>query len=214
MMKLKTQISTLTSALLISGCVTSSDSKLMKMQNELNQSRIQKNALETKIKKSNETILQLTHLNRQLQSATASPVSNHQLELTNAEHVNTTNGVLSAEAPPLTPTNATIDKCYARILMPITAASTEQQEAVSTEQQEAVSFLHWHAILCSINTTPIIVRKLQQALLAAGYNPGMIDGIIGSSTVRAITSYQKKNNLAVGQITIDTLKSLGINKNN
>ena len=155
-MKLKAQISTITSALLISGCVTSSDSKLMKMQNELDQSRIQKNELETKIKKSNETILQLTDLNRQLQSATASPVSNHQLESTNAEHLNTANDLLSPETPPLTPTNATTDECYARILMPTTAASTEQQEAVN--------FLHWHAILCSINTTPIIVRKLQQAL--------------------------------------------------
>jgi len=203
MMKLKTQISTITSALLISGCVTSSDSKLMKMQNELDQSRIQKNELETKIKKSNQTILQLTDLNRQLQSAKASPVSNHQLESTNAEHINTANDLLSPETPPLTPTNATTDECYARILMPTTAASTEQQEAVS--------FLHWHAILCSINTTPIIVRKLQQALLAAGYNPGIIDGIIGLNTVRAIASYQKEKNLAVGQITIDTLKSLGIN---
>ncbi len=202
-MKLKTQISTITSALLISGCVTSSDSKLMKMQNELDQSRIQKNELETKIKKSNQTILQLTDLNRQLQSAKASPVSNHQLESTNAEHVNTANDLLSPKTPPLIPTNATTDECYARILMPTTVASTEQQEAVS--------FLHWHAILCSINITPIIVRKLQQALLAAGYNPGIIDGIIGSSTVRAIASYQKEKNLAVGQITIDTLKSLGIN---
>ncbi len=201
-MKLKKQISAITSVLLISGCATTSDSKLIEIQSELDQTRIQKSTLEAEVTKSNKTIQQLTKLNHQLQSATASPASNLQLESTNAEYASTTNNLLSPETLSLPSSKVTTEECYARILMPTTPSSTEQQEAVS--------FLHWHAILCSINTTPIIVRKLQQALLAAGYNPGIIDGIIGSSTVHAIASYQKENNLAEGQITIDTLKSLGV----
>lgn len=205
-MKFKKQISAITSVLLISGCAISSDSKLMEMQNELDQAQIQKNELEAKIQKSSEIIEQLTDLNHQLHLATASPVSSRQLESTNAEYINNSHDILSPEASYLPPANVNADECYARMLIPVTPSSTEPQQAT----QDVISFLHWHAVLCSIHTTPIIVRKLQQALLAAGYNPGIIDGIIGSSTVRAITSYQKEKNLAKGQITIDTLKSLGV----
>lgn len=205
-MKLKKQISAITSVLLTCGCATTTDSKLIEIQNQLDQTRIQKSTLETEITKSNKKIQQLTKQNHQLQLAIASPASSRQLELTNAEYASTTNDSLLPETLPLASSKVTTKECYARILMPTVPSSTEQKEAT----QDTVSFLYWHAILCSINTTPIIVRKLQQALLTAEYNPGIIDGIIGSSTVRAITSYQKENNLAVGQITIDTLKSLGV----
>lgn len=206
MMKLKKQISVITSVLFISGCAMITDSKLIKIQAELDKTRIQKSKLEAEVTKSNKTIQQLTKLNHQLQSATASPASSRQLESTNAEYVSTANDSLSPETPSFPPSKVTAEECYVRTLMPSTPSDPEQQE----DLQDAVSFLHWHAVLCSINTTPIIVRKLQQALLAAGYNPGIIDGIIGESTVRAIASYQKENNLAEGQITLHTLKSLGV----
>jgi len=206
MMKLKKQISVITSVLFISGCATITDSKLIKIQAKLDETRIQKSKLEAEVTKSNKTIQQLTKLNHQLQSATASPASSRQLESTNAEYVSTANDSLSPETLLLPPSKITSKECYVRILMPSTPSDPEQQE----DLQGAISFLHWHAVLCSINTTPIIVRKLQQALLAAGYNPGIIDGVIGASTVRAIASYQKENNLAEGQITLHTLKSLGV----
>ncbi len=70
--------------------------------------------------------------------------------------------------------------------------------------------LEWRPILCETNTSPDIVRKLQMALRNAGHNPGPIDGVLGRSTMDAVTSYQKANSLASGQLTIKTLRSLNI----
>jgi peptidoglycan hydrolase-like protein with peptidoglycan-binding domain len=54
------------------------------------------------------------------------------------------------------------------------------------------------------------VMMMQRALLQAGFNPGPIDGIIGSKTKAAIRRYQKAHGLATGAITLETLRSLGI----
>jgi len=41
------------------------------------------------------------------------------------------------------------------------------------------------------------VKKIQQALRNAGYNPGKIDGKMGSKTREAIRSFQRANGLSV-----------------
>jgi len=48
------------------------------------------------------------------------------------------------------------------------------------------------------------------ALRDAGHNPGAIDGVLGRSTMDAVTAYQKANGLASGQLTIKTLRSLKV----
>ncbi len=72
------------------------------------------------------------------------------------------------------------------------------------------SQLEWRSILCETNTNGDVVRRLQRALKAKNYDPGLIDGILGRETLAAVNSYQKANNLASGQLTIDTLKKLGV----
>lgn len=53
--------------------------------------------------------------------------------------------------------------------------------------------------------------EVQNALHAAGYEPGPADGIFGEKTRRALQTYQKNNNLPVtGQIDQNTLMALGI----
>jgi len=54
------------------------------------------------------------------------------------------------------------------------------------------------------------VMMMQRALKRAGFDPGPIDGIIGSKTKEAVRAYQKANGLATGAITLETLRSLGI----
>lgn len=61
-----------------------------------------------------------------------------------------------------------------------------------------------------VNTTPGLVREIQQALLDKGYNPGSVDGVVGRNTRAALEAFQKQNNLSVGQITSETLQALGI----
>ncbi|NOR81408.1 MAG: hypothetical protein GQ529_11355 [Methyloprofundus sp.] len=72
------------------------------------------------------------------------------------------------------------------------------------------NYYDWRKILCETNTTSNVVYKLQNALQELGYNPGEPDGIIGKQTMKAVKRYQQEKKLAVGQITIETLKTLEI----
>ena len=83
-------------------------------------------------------------------------------------------------------------------------------QTVSNRVKVTDSKLEWRSILCETNTTGDVVRNLQRALLAAGHNPGLIDGVIGRETLAAIKGYQQEKNLAAGQLTIETIRSLGV----
>lgn len=85
-----------------------------------------------------------------------------------------------------------------------------QYKTVADQKLVRAGQLEWRPILCETNTTSDVVRRLQVALKNAGYNPGRIDGVIGRDTMSAVTSYQKANNMAAGQLTMETLKKLGV----
>jgi hypothetical protein len=85
-----------------------------------------------------------------------------------------------------------------------------QYATITKRSKVTDSSLDWRSILCETNTTPDIIRRIQQALVKAGYNPGSTDGRIGKHTMDALAVYQKKRGLASGQITMETLKSLGV----
>lgn len=70
--------------------------------------------------------------------------------------------------------------------------------------------LNWKSILCETNTTPSIIRDLQSALKAKGYNVGPVDSVYGAQTKAAVRKYQKDNGLAIGALTLETLKSLKV----
>ena len=70
--------------------------------------------------------------------------------------------------------------------------------------------MEWREILCETNVSGDFIKKFQIALKKAGHNPGPIDGVIGSETVAAMKAYQKEKGLAVGALTYNTMKSLGI----
>ena len=61
-----------------------------------------------------------------------------------------------------------------------------------------------------VKVTPVIMRKVQQALVNAGFNPGPVDGVSGAKTQNAIESFQKQNNLPPGKLTKNTLRALGV----
>ena len=70
--------------------------------------------------------------------------------------------------------------------------------------------LSWQPILCETNVTQDIIANLQQALKAKGFNPGDIDGVLGSSTLSAVEGYQRSAGLARGGVTMETLDSLKV----
>ena len=71
--------------------------------------------------------------------------------------------------------------------------------------------VQWREILCETNTTPGIVLRLQNALIAAGYNLGFTpDGELGPGTLAVIRKYQEDNNLPTGGLTLSTIERLGV----
>ena len=70
--------------------------------------------------------------------------------------------------------------------------------------------LHWQPILCETNASPDLITNVQRALNDAGFNAGPVDGILGRTTSNAIGAYQRANGLSTGQLTIETLKKLGV----
>lgn len=62
-----------------------------------------------------------------------------------------------------------------------------------------------------VAATPDLIRRVQQALVNAGYKPGPVDGISGPRTLAAIKDFQQDNNLAAGELTKETLRTLGVN---
>lgn len=61
-----------------------------------------------------------------------------------------------------------------------------------------------------VKITPAIMRKVQQALVNAGLNPGPVDGVSGAKTVSAIESFQKQNGIPAGKLNKRTLRALGV----
>lgn len=95
-----------------------------------------------------------------------------------------------------------------RIAIPEEYRTVTRRELVSEGRME------WRSILCETNTTPGRITQIQQALLDAGYDPGPIDGVIGTETMRAVNAYQRDQGLPVDRyLNIATVKALGVSPN-
>jgi hypothetical protein len=60
------------------------------------------------------------------------------------------------------------------------------------------------------HATSEIVRQAQHVLKEAYYYHGPLNGVYGPQTRRAIAAYQRAKGLATGGLTVETLRSLGI----
>lgn len=85
-----------------------------------------------------------------------------------------------------------------------------QFRTVTKSEKISEGKIDWRPILCETNTTKGVVQRLQIALKGKGFNPGKIDGVIGTDTMQAVKAYQKSEKQASGQLTLETLKSLGV----
>lgn len=91
----------------------------------------------------------------------------------------------------------------------------ETPASYKTVQKRVVSekggYEIWREILCGDDLTVEKIIQIQKALLAKGYNPGPIDDVFGPLTKAALIQYQKDKGLPVGNLNLETLKSLGVN---
>lgn len=91
-----------------------------------------------------------------------------------------------------------------RITMPA------QTKSVSRKVQVAPAKVEWKQVLCKVNMTSEIISSLQAALKREGYDPGPVDGVIGSATLRAMEQYQTTEGIDRGGITLELLERLNI----
>lgn len=85
--------------------------------------------------------------------------------------------------------------------------------SVNTKQLvKAGGYTVWTEILCAERTTSSKIQNVQRALRTAGYDPGPIDGVLGVKTQTAMSQYQTDKGLPVGNLNMETLKSLGVKK--
>jgi len=86
----------------------------------------------------------------------------------------------------------------------------EEFQTVSRREKTAEGKMEWQAILCETNATPELIISLQKALKEAGFNPGSIDGTLGTQTMAAVEAFQKEKGLPQGQLTYETMQGLGL----
>lgn len=86
-----------------------------------------------------------------------------------------------------------------------------QYGTVQTEELVEQARLEWRPVLCETNMSPGMIRRLQQALQARGFNPGPIDGVVGRQTMEAVNAFQRSNGLPVDRyLNMETVRALGI----
>ncbi len=90
------------------------------------------------------------------------------------------------------------------------AAIPAQYQEVSKQVKVRNGKIEWRPVLCQTNVTPGIIHSLQTALQAANFDPGPVDGVLGRQTLAAVESYQQAKGLPVGNLTLETLESLGL----
>ena len=91
-----------------------------------------------------------------------------------------------------------------RVNLPAEFQTVTKRVKVSSER------LSWQPILCETNVNQDIIANIQQALKGKGFDPGDVDGVLGSSTLEAVEAYQRSSGLARGGVTMETLDSLKV----
>lgn len=90
------------------------------------------------------------------------------------------------------------------VTVPATFDTIEKRVMVSPGR------MTWKRVLCETNLSPDIIKQIQKILAENGYTPGEADGALGPQTRLAIETYQADKELAVGGLTFETLRQLGI----
>ncbi len=86
-----------------------------------------------------------------------------------------------------------------------------QYETLSYRVKVAEGKTEQRAILCDTNATPAKITEIQQALKAAGFDPGPMDGQLRALTMQAVNAYQQSKGLPVdGYLNLETVKALGV----
>jgi len=67
----------------------------------------------------------------------------------------------------------------------------------------------WAPVVCNTNDRGDIITQVQRKLKSKGYDV-TVDGVLGADTLTATERFQRANGLFEGQLTLETLKALGV----
>jgi len=110
-------------------------------------------------------------------------------------------------------------RTYKKLATPAGVTTTEiPAQYKSVTKQVLVKeggFTEMKEVVCAADITTDLYKRVQRALLDRGYNIGSagVDGVIGGASNRAIEKFQRDNNLPIGNLNIETLTALGIERN-
>lgn len=71
-------------------------------------------------------------------------------------------------------------------------------------------FQAWKEVVCEQDMTNNKIAQIQQALKREGYDPGPIDNEMGGKTKDALIKFQQDKGLPIGNLNMETMKSLGV----
>jgi hypothetical protein len=94
--------------------------------------------------------------------------------------------------------------CTRKVSIPAEFADHERTVMV------APATVRWERIVCEDRVSADTVNSVKQALTAKGYKPGPLDGKLAKADWDALTQFQEKNRLGMGELTYETLKQLGV----
>lgn len=93
----------------------------------------------------------------------------------------------------------------------------EVERVIPAEYAEVTVFekvsdaeVRWEQVVCQNESNTNVIEAVQKALKERGYKIGAVDGVMGRGTQKVLEKFQRDNNLAVGGLTDETLKALGI----
>lgn len=101
-----------------------------------------------------------------------------------------------------------------KVVSPETTREIEipaEYQTVETKELAEEGHMAWRSILCKTNMNAATIGQIQRALDSRGYNPGRIDGVIGSETMSAVNAFQSDNGLPVDSyLNMETIRALGV----
>jgi hypothetical protein len=87
----------------------------------------------------------------------------------------------------------------------------DQMGSYTTRELASPATLEWRPVLCETNMKDTTIRRVQDALRSAGFDPGSSDGRAGARTLDALNAYQRSKGLPEDRyLNLQTLQALGV----
>lgn len=141
--------------------------------------------------------------------------SQQQVAEDGSSQVATSQQVSSGQQVAKTDTDEACVACNAPSVEAVAPPPKPQQtvaKAVPPKKKVYKQRRHLPTVPSKKNASSTLVMNIQKSLKQKGFNPGNVDGVMGSRTVAALHAFQKANGIAIGDLNRATMLKLGLMK--